>query len=219
MVGVREAVGGAGGDGEGDAAGQRAVLAAAVRIAAAVGNIIGVAAGLARRREGAGSETIGVGSAIALGDAVVGQVALADRGGHAGGRVDIRAATGEGGGGVILFRVGDLLGAGVGAVAVSIGFLIVIGNRAAVGVDFGEAAGVAGTIDHARVGNVAPFGAGVAIGGGGMTGVGLACDGGPLGGGVGFGQGARVQLGAGQSTRNIPPVVSSNFSGLLPSRK
>jgi hypothetical protein len=134
------------------------------RIAAGVGNIVGVAARCARRREGAGSEAVAIGSAIALGDAVVGQVALADRGGHAGGRIDIGAATGEGGGGVVLFGGGGLIGAGVGAIAVGIGFLIVIGHRAAVGIDFGEAAGVAGSTIEADVGNAAPFGAGVAIG-------------------------------------------------------
>ena len=212
MIGVREAVGGAGGDREADAAGQRAVLAAAVRIAAAVGNIIGVAARLARRRERAGSEAVAVGSAIALGDAVVGQVALADRGGHAGGGIDIGAAAGEGGGGVILFGGGGLVGAGVGAVAVGIGFLIVIGDRAAVGVDFGEAARVAGTIDHAGVGNAAPFGAAVAIGRRGVTGIGLACDGGSLSGGVGFGKGAGVQLGAGR----VEAVVFGDGVGFGP---
>ena len=198
VIGVPEAVRGAGGDGEGDATGQRAVFAGAVGIGATVGFIIGVAARIARGREGARSEVVAVRGAVALGDAVAGHVVFGHRGRHARSRIDIGAAAVESRGGIVVFRGGILIGAGVGAVAVGIGLLIVIGDRAAVGIDFGEAAGVARSAVEADVCHRAPFGAGVAIGGRRMTGIGLAFDGGPLGGGVGFGQRAGIHLGAGR---------------------
>ena len=73
-----------------------------------------------------------------------------------------------------------------------------IGDRAAVGIDFGEAAGVARSTVEADVRNRAPFGAAVAVGGRRVAGIGLAFDGGPLGRRVGFGQRTGVQFGAGR---------------------
>ena len=113
-----------------------------------------------------------------------------------------------------MFRRSDLVGAGVGAVAISIGFLIVIGDRAVVGVDLREAARVARSTLEADVGNAAPFGAGVAIGDGPVAGVGLAFDRSPLGGRVGLRQRPGVYFRAGR----VAAVVFGDGVGFAGSR-